>query len=182
MNKRPLIKKLLLAAWLDTIEKDYMSGKINSEHGLQAVFYARLRELLPNDRGILVEPSLKVDGQIVIPDIVITSRGKVVAVIELKYRPKASPKYLKDVRNMALIASQREGLRLDHHRLLGVENVPVAYDMSPSILFVWAGIHRPQRKQPEWLYSVDYSELDDSFIELHAETQLNGTPIIYQRY
>lgn len=182
MNKRPLIKKRLLAAWIDTIEKDYMSGKINSEHGLQAVFYAHLRELLPNDRGILVEPSLKVDGQIVIPDIVITFRGKVVAVIELKYKPKGPPQYLKDVNNMALIAGQREGLRLDHHRLLGVENVTVAYDMSPSILFVWAGIHRPQRKQSEWLYSVDYPELDDSFIELHAETQLNGTPTIYQRY
>lgn len=182
MNKRPLIKKRLLEAWCDTIEKEYMVGRINSEHGLQAVFYARLRQLLPNDRGILVEPSLKVGGLIVMPDIVITWREKVVAVIELKYKPKGPPQHLKDISNMALIAGQREGLRLDHHRLLGVENVTVTYSMSPSILFVWAGIHRPQRKQSEWLYSVDYPELEDSFIELHAETQLNGTPIIYQRY
>ena len=182
MNRRPLIKQRLLAAWSDTIEKDYMAGRINSEHGLQAVFYARLRKLLPNDRGIFVEPCLKVDGQIVIPDIVITFREKVVAVIELKYKPKGPPKYAKDVGNMALIAGQREGLMLDHHRLLGVENVTVTYGMSPSILFVWAGIHRPQRKQSEWLYSADYPELDDSFFELHAETQLKGTPVIYQRY
>ena len=182
MNKRRYIKNRLLEAWCDTIELDYMAGRVNSEHGLQALYYCRLRESLPKDRGILVEPSLNINGQIVIPDIVITWLGKVVSVIELKYKPKGSPTYQKDITNMALIAGQREGLRLDHHRLVGVENVTVTYDMSPSILFVWAGIHRPERNQSDWLYSVDYPELADCFIEFHAETQPHGTPFTYQRY
>ena len=182
MKIRRYIKNRLLDAWTDTIESDYMAGRINSEHGLQAVYYCKLRKSLPMDRGILVEPSLNINGQTVIPDIVITWKGRVVAVIELKYKPKGSPTFIKDVRNMALIASQREGLRLDHQRLVGVENLTVSYEMSPSILFVWAGIHRPERNQSDWLYSAEYPELADCFTEFHAETQPHGTPSIYHRY
>ena len=181
-KRRPFIYKCLWEAWQDVIFEDYMSGRINSEHGLQAVYYARIRNLLPDDRGIMVEPSLKVNGQIVIPDIVITWKNKVVAVLELKYRPKGSPSYDKDVTNMSLIAGSRDGMRLDHHRLLGVENVNVSYKMSPSILFVWAGIHRPERSQSKYLYSDNYPALDDSFMELHAETKNHGEPDVYIRY
>lgn len=181
-KKRPFIYKCLWQVWQDVIFDDYMSGRINSEHGLQAVLYARLRNLLPDDRGIMVEPSLKVNGQIVIPDIVITWKQNVVAVVELKYKPKGTAKYLKDVTNMDLIAGARDGMRLDHHRLLGVENVNVSYKMSPSILFVWAGIHRPERNQSEYLYANGYPELDDCFMEMHAETQAYGEPEVYLRY
>jgi hypothetical protein len=131
---------------------------------------------------VLVEPGLKVNGQIVIPDIVITWRENVVAVVELKYKPKWPATYSKDFCKMALIAQQRDGLHLDHHRIMGVENINASYKMSPSILFVWAGVHRPQRSQSKYLYSEGMHELDDCFIEFHAETQPYGVPEVYLRY
>lgn len=159
-----------------------MAGRINSEHGLQAVYYARVRALLPDDRGIMVEPTLKVSGRRVIPDIVITWKGKVVAVVELKYSPKGQAAYKKDVNNMALIAGSRDDLRLEHHRLVGVKNISISYKMSPSILFIWAGIHRPECDQSSYLYSDGYPELYDSFMEFHAETQKHGEPDVYVRF
>ena len=92
------------------------------------------------------------------------------------------PSYKKDGATLALIALHRSEVQLDHRRHRGVWHEYPHYTMAKHILFVWAGVHKPERKQSEYLYSEDWPELADCFIELHAETQQEGLPEIYLRY
>jgi len=182
MKQRSYLKGQIIRAWLQTIERDYNYGRINSERSLQASLWASLNDLLPRNRNLFIEPFLNAGEKLVCPDIVITNSREVVAVIELKYLPRAQPKYEKDVATLAFIAQQRIELQLYHRRHRGVRKDYPRYRMAKHILFVWAGVHKPELLQSEFLYADGRPELDGCFMELHAETQSNGLPNIYQRY
>jgi len=180
--RRPL-KNIIIEAWRGSIERDYLTQRINSERSLQASFWSHLNALLPETRRIFIEPSIKIKVgrrvRQIYPDIVICNTRQVISIIELKYLPRVKPSYKKDIENLALISENRNQITLAHSRFSGVRKGRKEYSLSKTILFVWAGIHARSREEILRLYSEPYESLAGSFIQLHAETRRSGMPEIY---
>jgi hypothetical protein len=178
MKKRTRIALNLANAWRDIVENDYPRGVINSEHSLQARFFARLSAYLDEDeRKIFVEPHVQLKPA-VIPDLIICSVDEIVAVVELKYKPVAQniDAAKEDLISLRAIASQVE-LVIEIKRFLGVVEHERKYRLSPNTLFAWAGIHRGSTRQSE-IWSRDKSFQNHWFLELHATTFADSTPVL----
>jgi len=121
----------------------------------------------------------------IIPDLVICNTKEVIGVIELKYGPRANPKFAKDIQSLSSIAKHRGNIILTNERYLGDAADGKRYKLSKNILFIWAGVHAsPHNKisteRKTKLYSEGRPELDGCFIELHAETRKNFRPDVYE--
>jgi hypothetical protein len=183
MKGRRLIKSQIVDAWVDCVENDYASQRINSERSLQAAFWAHLNERLPANRRLFIEPGISLctrhGSKKIIPDIVVCNSREVIAVIELKYRPQGPPSYLKDIRTLDLIARNRGAITIANSRYSGPKSDAREYTCSSRILFVWAGVHHALSDDNTALYSDDYPALSGSFLQLHAATSRNDSPDIY---
>lgn len=183
MKKRHPLKNLIIDAWQGSIDSDYLMQRINSERSLQASFWAQLNNKLPRTRRIFIEPPMRIKTQNgikkVIPDIVICNKNEVISIIELKYSPKGQPKFEKDIETLALIAKKRKQLSISNSRFRGTEMDNKEYKLSNNILFVWACIHAQPKQEINDLYSTGYSSLNDTFVQLHAETRHNDEPVVY---
>ena len=126
---------------------------------------------------------IKINGNIkkVIPDIIICSPQKVIAVIELKYLPRGQPKYEKDLETLALISKHRNKIKVTNKRFRGENKQRTEYDLSSNMLFVWASVHAEVKKQTHIPYSHSKNYLKDCYLELHAETADNKKPHVYIR-
>ncbi|MBN4078549.1 hypothetical protein JYT96_00920 [Gammaproteobacteria bacterium AH-315-C21] len=146
MKKRSLIKLQIIQAWTDCINIDYCSQRVNSERSLQASFWSHLNQAISKNRRLFIEPGISIktnEGhKKIIPDIVVCNTKEVISVIELKYLPRAQPKYKKDVESLSLIAENRCQLEIANNRFRGVEKDAIKYSLSKNILFVWAGVCR----------------------------------------
>lgn len=191
MAKRRTLRKQIESAWAAAIESDYCSQRINSERSLQASFWSQLNQLLPPvRRRLFIEPSIgiSIEGRprIIYPDFVICNRREVIAVVELKYQPRAKPSFHKDIETLRTIAEQRSGLQLVHRRFRGLDFENTAYPCATSMLFVWAGIHAVQsasyssRDIP--LFADQHPSLANSYLQLHAETHLDKPPAVFARH
>ena len=186
MAIRSPLRNRLLAAWRDVVEIDYAKQRINSERALQAALWARLNALLPERQRMFIEPPfpVKLAAQRCIPDIVICSRRRIIAVIEIKYRPRGKAAYKKDVRSLDALARRRKGLSLSNSRFEGPAIDETCYTFSINTLFVWAGFHRPASTGsyvdlPP--LSQGFKSLAGKFMQLHAETSSAESPrILYQ--
>lgn len=184
-TKRVKLKKCIADAWNECIKEDYPSQCINSEHALQAYFFARLKAQIDcifseEVRRIFIEPRLNIgDGKkdsknVYFPDLMICSKTKIIAVIELKYQPRVDPTFMKDMETLAKIATtgREDGLTFMNLRYAG-EGEPPKYEMSSDILFVWAGVHRKTTSNEEmgerWQKHV-VQPLGNHFLALHAHT------------
>ena len=79
-------------AW-SRVKKQYCSGWIVSERGLQAALYSELKKELSTSSHIVVEPTWKTDNKPKkTPDLVIVEKGKITDVFELKFRPESKAK------------------------------------------------------------------------------------------
>ena len=190
MNQRWLLKSQIIQAWNDCIKNDYSAQRINSERSLQASFWSYLNDILSINRRMFIEPcmTIKTNGRTgkIFPDLVICSTRDVIGVIELKYLPRATPNYKKDIKSLSTIAKHREHITISNERFRGRAVDEKIYGLSKSILFVWAGVHAggnsiTSNQIYESLYSTGYKELEGCFIELHAETNKNSAPRIYKR-
>ncbi len=183
MTKRNPLKNIIVEAWQGCIESDYLKQRINSERSLQASFWAQLNYMLPSTRRIFIEPPMKIKTQNgekrLFPDIVICNTKEVISVIELKYLPRAQPKFKKDVESLALISKKRKQISISNTRFRGTEADNREYTLSNNILFVWASIHAQPKEEITSLFSSDHKSLDNTFIQLHAETRHNNKPEIY---
>ncbi len=183
MCRRNPLKNIIIDAWHACIEYDYVRQRINSERSLQASFWAQLNQKLPATRRIFIEPSIKVTtasgAKQLIPDIVICNTKEVISVIELKYLPRAQPKYAKDINSLATIAQKRKHITISNSRFRGTKVDNKQYPLSSNMLFIWAGIHATLNQEITDLYSKGYKSLTDSFIQLHAATTDNQQPEIY---
>ena len=183
MTQRPVLQSQIISAWRQCIEDDYCSQRINSERSLQASFWSHVNELLPKTRRLFIEPSLTIRSRTgvkrIIPDIVICNTREVIAVVELKYLPRAQPKYKKDIENLAIIARNRKRISISNDRFRGSEQDATVYSLSQNILFVWAGVHAEE--ESEALFSAGKRSLRDCYLQLHAVTQKDGNPRIFQR-
>lgn len=184
MKQRSLIKSQIIKAWSECIDDDYCSQRINSERSLQASFWAHLNKTLPKNRRLFIEPSvsMRIDGSLIklIPDIVVCNTREVISVIELKYLPRAQPKHSKDIKSLSLIAENRHQITIANDRFRGSEQDSNEYSLSKSILFVWAGVHAKLKDENKTLFSEGHKALDNCYMQLHAETEKDNNPIIYQ--
>ena len=164
MSKRNPLKYIIVEAWQDCIDSDYLKQRINSERSLQASFWAQLNNKLPPTRRIFIEPPMMIKTQNgikrVIPDIVICNTKEVISIIELKYLPRGQPKFRKDIESLALISKKRKQISISNSRFRGTETDSKAYKLSNNILFVWAGIHAQLKQEITSLYSSGQKSLD----------------------
>ena len=183
--RRPL-RDRLLEAWSTIVDKDYAKQRINSERSLQAALWARLNELLPKHQRMFIEPrfSITADGKRCIPDIVVCSRRRIIAVIEIKYRPRGKAAYRKDVRSLDALARNGKSLSVSNLRFSGLPVDKTLYTFSANTLFVWAGFHRPAKAGsyadlPP--LSNGFDALMGRFMQLHAETSSDDCPKVFHR-
>lgn len=183
MGRRNPLKNIIIEAWRDCIDNDYLRQRINSERSLQASFWAQLNQRLPVTRRIFIEPPVIIKTRNgvkkLIPDIVVCNTSEVISVIELKYLPRGQPRFAKDIESLALIAQKRKQISISNSRFRGAEADSRRYSLSNNILFVWAGIHAQPKQEIAGLYSTGYKTLANSFVQLHAETRHNDKPKIY---
>ena len=181
VKQRRLLKSQIVEAWVHSIETDYRAKRIASERSLQASFWSVLNQIFEKNRRVFIEPTLFVHGRPIIPDLVICNSRSVIAVIELKYSPRAGPRYKKDIGNLALIAEHRSNVALSDARFRRVNSSEKVYPLANHVLFVWAGVHAKVRKLPTHLYSNGHTFLDGCFMELHAETTKTSPPAVTVR-
>jgi hypothetical protein len=130
---------------------------------------------------MFIEPQFHVmdSGTRVIPDIVICNSRSIIAVIELKYRPRGSAVYQKDIRTLDLLATCGVSLSLSNERFSGPLVDGRVYGFATKTLFVWGGFHR-QPKMGSLLQSpflsTDFDSLAGRFLQLHAETSHDAFP------
>lgn len=187
MKQRQLLESQITRAWEECILKDYCAQRINSERSLQASFWAHLNSKLSKNRRMFIEPHIRVKTrngiQRHIPDLIICNTREVIGVIELKYQPRGTPNYSKDIRSLSIIAKSRTQISISNERFRGQIADEKIYSLSKNILFVWAGVHASPKfnsiNVP--LYSTGHDELSNCFIELHAATNKNSIPTIYKR-
>jgi len=185
MKRRSFIKSRIVDAWNQCIEVDYCNQRINSERSLQASFWSHLNDSLPTTRRLFIEPSVTIRSRSsikrIVPDIVICNTKEVISIIELKYLPRAQPKYRKDIENLAAIARHRRQISIANDRFKGSEKDATVYSLSERILFVWAGVHAEETSNRGALFSAGKRSLADCYLQLHAVTQRGGNPKVFQR-
>ncbi len=102
----------LQSIWLEEIKKDFCSGRILYENGLQSCLYHHLRVTLGPDR-VYSEPfNREGDLNNSVPDVVVVEQpseglGRVQLVVEVKYRPwkdVTKLEYFDDVTKLTEIA------------------------------------------------------------------------------
>ena len=182
MKQRALIKKQIIQAWNESINEDYCNQRINSERSLQALFWSRLNCILSENRRLFIEPTITITtdsgNKKVIPDIVVCNTKEVIAVIELKYSPRAKPKFQKDIESLCSIARNREQIIISNERFRGIEKDGKKYALSNNILFVWAGIHAKEMPETNELYLSAHEILNGCYLQLHAITEVNSAPTL----
>ncbi len=182
--RKPL-QNIIFKSWKQCIEKDYTNQRINSERSLQASFWSYLNKNIQTNRRLFIESpmTIKTRGgtKKVIPDIIICSATKVIAVIELKYLPRGQPKHQKDIQSLALIANNRHKITVSNKRYRGDAKERTEYSLSSNILFVWASVHAKEKNRLGNLYSSGFKSLAGCFIQLHAETEDALKPNVYMR-
>ena len=179
MANRSLLRKQIREAWRQSITEDYAAQRINSERSLQASVWSKLNTLLaPGSRRMFIEPCMSVPGlgkQVRYPDLVVCNSREVIGIIELKYQPRARPKWQKDVDTFHFLATHRETISISNSRFRGVAADARVYPLASDVLFVWAGVHAPcDLALKEHVDPV----LAPHFMALHAETQPSSAPIL----
>ncbi|MEO1526811.1 MAG: hypothetical protein AAFX06_15350 [Planctomycetota bacterium] len=174
------LRKQLWTAWERVIREDYEKQLINSENGLQASLLFHLRSLLPKSRRVFIEPQVfssdsKTD--LWFPDLVVCNSREVIAVLELKYLPRATANWNKDLTKMNRIAELKDSLFVSNTRYLGPPADEREYRFASKTLFGWMGVHRPFRDgdDPPRL-SSGHRFLSGCFVQFHAITRHNSAP------
>jgi len=179
---RKYLRGIIIQAWRESIEDDYSRQRINSERSLQASFWAKLIGKIGRKRRMFIEPGVSYlengKRKKVFPDIVICNTREVVAVIELKFHPKALRAFTKDLQSLNSVSKHRKTINLRNSRFKGLECDSTNYKCSEQILFVWAGVHRGAYDENNWA-ALKFKHLEDCYLELHAETRNYSDPEIY---
>lgn len=188
MVDRTPLRKQLWAAWKESIDTEYLSHVINSERGLQAVFYHRLMKHVSKNRTVFVEPRFAIDvagkTEVVVPDLLICNSSRIIGIVELKYQPLRRMSFDKDLRTLSLLSRSRRSVLMKNDRFLGPDDAFAKFELAEDALFVWAGVHYgPQNESANDISRRDDAiasirELGDRFFQLHAVT-INEEPKVF---
>ena len=180
MTSHGVLQELLAQAWKNAITGDYHRQRINSERSLQASLWSKLNDLLSVEYRMFIEPRLKAKEGLVkpesrLPDIAICNAEEVVAFLEIKYLPRAKPKWQKDLKTFEWINRHKDQLKVQNVRYRGVVKDDRLYKISEGVLFVWAGVHASAGLD---LRPYIEPSLSKRFFELHAETKHGEHPTV----
>ena len=170
MPHRQELRELLKQAWSATVQGPYRHQEINSERGLQVHFCATLLPLLSKrPRRLFIEPRVVVSSRdtSVFPDILICSERAVIAVVELKYTPRAKPSIDGDLSKLRAFGASEEIIKVANERFRGKRGAPVKYTLAKSAFLCWAGIYCGTEVQ---VNLGARSKLNGRLLLLHART------------
>ena len=95
-------------AW-SRVKKQYCSGWIVSERGLQAALYSELKKELSTSSHIVVEPTWKTDNKPKkTPDLVIVENDQITDIFELKFVPYDLVKWENDIEKLRLYVGESD--------------------------------------------------------------------------
>lgn len=173
--RRSKLGREFATAWQTVVAEDYANGRINSEHSLQAVLFAALKESGNSKRHIFIEPCVRLSnsGKLIRPDMMICNGKEVIAVVELKFTPRGKALTKKDMNSISAIASD-SNIAIKTERYRGIELPPREFTISETTLFVWAGIHSGGGAQSTVWNNLGFK--NHYFLELHALTKKNEDP------
>ena len=180
MQHSRTLRSNMLKAWSSVIKTLYDKQRVNSERSLQAALWSALNARLPDVNRMFIEPHLKIVGCYTsfVPDIVVCSKFRIAAVIELKYRPCGTAPYSKDLHTLQTLAQcSKDAFAITNMRFEGKKAGAQEYRLSPTTLLIWAGIHRPLSPiaaDQRALLCEDYDIPKTRFMQLHAETVRGG--------
>ncbi|HET6424144.1 MAG TPA: hypothetical protein VFG20_10700 [Planctomycetaceae bacterium] len=175
MKRRIPLRNNLIKAWLKC-KKDYDARRINSERTLQAALWAHLTAILRKDpirkhQRLFLEPIFRVEAGTVYPDLVICNCRTIIGVVEIKYLPRARPKFSKDLKTLAALASQRKNLKMENLRYRGVDTEQAEFQFSEHVLFCWAGIHRREFAALDEFEQRRPDVVGEYYFEMHGLTE-----------
>ena len=161
----------LIKAWEAAIAKDYDNQRINSERSLQASFWSQLnKKFKDKSRRMFIEPSVTIDDKKkkkkFTPDLVICNSESVIAIIEMKYLPRAKPATVKDMETLKCLSKYRDQIVIKNSRFRGTGKSPREFRLGDKVHFVWAGVHSLPKARVK-----ANKKLDGCFLQLHAITK-----------
>ena len=182
MQQRILLRDQLSKAWKATIHDQYNKHLINSERGLQVYFCSALLKIFKEDeltdgmRRIFVEPRLSVGPEDYrYPDIVICNTRRIIGVVELKYLPRGSADYDKDIDTLNWLVENSEKLKISNDRFLGISQGAKKYSLAEDAVLCWGGVYQCMESSD---FNARISVLGRRFLGLHAVTAKDKEPII----
>ena len=186
MPERVLLKKQIIRSWTATIQNEYDNQLINSERGLQFYFCRHLLEKFKSDnvnRTLFIEPRISTGDprESRYPDIVICNRNRIISVIEIKYQPRSTPDFAKDLATLNWIRDGGSNFNLTNERFLGKKNVGLkAYKLDSDAILCWAGVYKtPSESNFAEILLENNDSFNKSFLSLHASTKLNSHAEIF---
>jgi hypothetical protein len=175
MSKRNLIRNQIRQAWDLTIDDEYEKVLINSERGLQTYFCMHLLNIFKDEgvqRRIFIEPNLKIGEMIRYPDLVVCNTREVIAVIELKYTPRALPRTAKDFETLRWV-SEADGEAIIANERFHDQQAVKPYAIAKDSVLCWAALisNRPFNPDKEAL-----NALGDRFLDLSTPVPRKTKP------
>ena len=178
MSARLRLRGVLASAWRSTIADAYVKRRINSERGLQVYFCAQLLSQFTDNRmkrALFVEPRVNIPGsKLRLPDIVICNRDRVVAVVELKCRPRGMPSPAKDFTTLVSLSKAGQRVNISNERYHGPAKSR-SYEIAADAVLCWAVICK-ERSVP--LPARNAARLGSQLLLLQALTHSNAAPTI----
>jgi hypothetical protein len=180
MQRRLLLRSQLATAWRLTIDESYDKQLINSERGLQFWFCTFLRQEFKAakvNRRLFIEPcvSLVAANASRHPDVVICNSQRVIGIVELKYLPRARPKFKKDLQTLELFAASSGEVKITNDRYLGIIRGSRSYLLAPDAILCWAGVYKGMRLD---LRSAISDPLRKRYLQLDALTAVDANATI----
>lgn len=139
------LTEILTSTWCDEIKLLFEKGAISSERQLQAEWFSILKVKLPEYEIFVEAVGIKhVDGNEMVPDLIITHKTEIVAILELKFQPHSYIKYNRDqIKLTQYSLLNRTGyhlLRTDPSS--GEYDTNYRYTLSDQLKIIFAGIGR----------------------------------------
>jgi hypothetical protein len=141
------------------------------------VFLLREFEAEKVNRRLFIEPCVSLSKAAFSrhPDVVICNSQRVIGIVELKYRPRARPKFRKDLQTLELFASGPDEVTIANDRYRGIGGESRSYLLAPDAVLCWAGVYTGVRLD---LRSAISDSLRKRFLQLDALTALNAKATI----
>lgn len=216
MKRRTVLKRQLEKVWAECVQFDYANGVVNGEHALQACLYHRLTEQFKTDgmadrRRIFIEPTIYAKGRTWrrMPDMVICDTRNVIAVVELKFHPRATLSgqlgdalrdgaekdldtllgVAQDLNEVSANTDIASHIEVSNERYLGVHGAIRTYGLADNLLLVWAGFYKKSGGENAALTERLARVFEDAgvtihggLLELHAQTMAEAHPVLIDRY
>lgn len=174
MQRYPFLKQIE-ESWHGAVS-DYNEHKVLSERTLQASLWSHLQSKA-DQQYIFVEPRLKLPNteqgkpRHIIPDLVICRSKSVIAVIELKFMPRAAPNFLADIKKLRSIYVERASIQLHLPRFMGISAKEHAYKITDKTQFVLGCIsNKPPTGLASFVDGIEESGLKGRAAILLGET------------